>query len=107
MGIRPWSHDEDRKLRANYPKRGSSWDGWERLLPGRTESSIRNRAQRLDIRHDPYLSQTDAGVEGTVLRRVHTGMACSRIADARGIPDGKARKVVIASWADDKERRER
>ena len=44
MGIRPWSREEDRKLRANYPKRGSSWDGWKRLLPDRTEASIRNRA---------------------------------------------------------------
>ena len=40
---RLWTPEEDAKLLENYPIRGASWDGWERLLPDRTTLAIKQR----------------------------------------------------------------
>lgn len=45
-----WSEAEDRVLSETYPLHGCDWDGWERVLPGRSVSAIRTRANRLLVR---------------------------------------------------------
>lgn len=44
-----WSKDEDEILKAHYADRGSCWEGWESLLPGRTNNAISNRANSLGL----------------------------------------------------------
>lgn len=105
MGIRPWSPDEDRLLRANYPSHGSTWEGWRRLLPDRTESSIRNRAQRLDIFRDQYATTASDDADERVIQLFHAGWPCSRIDGVLGLPEGRAHRVVVGSWADETEQR--
>ena len=57
MGAR-WTPEEDQVVRENYPVHGGSWDGWERVLPGRTSEAIRVHAFKLGVvapaRRDPW-----------------------------------------------------
>lgn len=54
-----WTSEEEALLRREYPDRGSSWDGWGELLPGRSELSIRKKASRLGIRAKDYRTWKD------------------------------------------------
>ena len=62
MGAR-WTPEEDQVVRENYPVHGGSWDGWERLLPGRTSEAIRVHAFKLGAvapaRRDPWTYDED------------------------------------------------
>ena len=46
---RPWTKAEDELLRQNLPKHGPSWEGWSRVLPGRTKSAIMARKKKLKV----------------------------------------------------------
>lgn len=46
---RPWTKTEDELLRQNLPKHGPSWEGWSRVLPGRTKAAIMARKKKLKI----------------------------------------------------------
>lgn len=46
MGAR-WTPEEDAVVRENYPSHGGAWDGWSRLLPGRTVEAVRVHAYKL------------------------------------------------------------
>lgn len=47
-----WTPEEDEAIRKFFPQHGADWDGWERLVPGRTRSAIKGRANRLCVRTD-------------------------------------------------------
>jgi hypothetical protein len=44
-----WTPEEDRVLREHLPKHGPGWDGWARLLPGRSRHAIAARKVVLGI----------------------------------------------------------
>lgn len=44
---RPWTAREDAVVRCCAGPHDAAWEGWGRLLPGRTELAIRARAKRL------------------------------------------------------------
>ncbi len=44
-----WTGEEIQRLRANYPLHGRSWDGWAKVLPGRTPAIIAAKAHYLRI----------------------------------------------------------
>lgn len=44
-----WTPVEDRMLAKHFRKHGSVWDGWARVLPGRSRNSIAARANRLGL----------------------------------------------------------
>ena len=46
----PWTRAELDALRRLYPSHGRNWDGWARLLPGRSGPAISARASRLGVR---------------------------------------------------------
>lgn len=46
---RPWTDAEDEILRENIDPHGPWWDGWARLLPGRTPNAISARRKKLGI----------------------------------------------------------
>jgi hypothetical protein len=45
---RPWTADEDAMLIANA-NRTASWDGWKRVLPGRSHNAIAMRRHNLGV----------------------------------------------------------
>ena len=44
-----WTPEEDDLLREHLPKHGPGWDGWARLLPGRSRHAIAARKVVLGI----------------------------------------------------------
>lgn len=46
---RAWTKAEDDVLRRHMPTHGPSWDGWARLLPGRTGTAIMARKKKLGV----------------------------------------------------------
>lgn len=103
MATTSWSREEDRILAANYPSHGSSWVGWESLLPDRTGSSIRNRAQKIGVSRDDYVLPRVTMSE-SIIRMFHEGSTCSRIDELLGLHDGKAHDVVVKAWYEEKQR---
>lgn len=79
-----WSRDEDAILNAHYEEHGPNWVGWEALLPGRSEESIRRRMV--------------AKVERKVLRLMEKGHTPSEIDRLMGWPPGRATLVLIGRW---------
>lgn len=51
-----WEPREDALIEEHYPLKGSAWDRWADLLPGRTERAIRTRASRLGVKVEGSLS---------------------------------------------------
>lgn len=49
MGGPRWAEEEDSLVRALYPTHGAAWDGWSRLLPGRTQRQVTCRANSLGV----------------------------------------------------------
>lgn len=47
---RLWDPAEDEAVLAYFPEHGRDWDGWARLLPGRSGPAISARASRLGVR---------------------------------------------------------
>lgn len=47
-----WTRAEVEALKANYRSKGPSWEGWKRVLPGRTKRSICSKATLLGICYD-------------------------------------------------------
>lgn len=45
-----WKPDEDELLRKWYPEKGSVWDRWDELLPGRSPKGIQDRAHKIGVR---------------------------------------------------------
>lgn len=107
---RPWSKEETEALRLYYPEHGPSWDGWEELLPGRTQGSIRTRAGLLGLtasrsstwtkeeeellrEHYPY--QGPSWEKWGHLLPGRTRGQITKAANALGL---KASSVVRASW---------
>lgn len=45
-----WTTRQDELLERYYPEHGPSWDGWERLLPGRTCRAIAKQASKIGVR---------------------------------------------------------
>ncbi len=54
---RTWTNEEVDVLREHYPEHGARWDGWGRLLPGRSEASITHAAERWGVRHRRYWTE--------------------------------------------------
>lgn len=48
---RAWTDEELVALGSFYPEHGASWDGWEDVLPGRTQRAIAMCAFKHHIRH--------------------------------------------------------
>lgn len=49
QGTQSWTSEELRRLRVNYPLHGPSWEGWAKVLPGRTPAIIAAKARYLRI----------------------------------------------------------
>ncbi len=49
MGGPRWTEEEDSLVRALYPVHGAAWDGWSRLLPGKTQRQVTYRANRMGV----------------------------------------------------------
>ena len=49
---RPWTPEEDATLREHYPAHGADWNGWAKLLPGRTAGAMHTRAYVLGLRYE-------------------------------------------------------
>lgn len=49
MGGPRWTEEEDSLVRALYPTHGAAWDGWSRLLPGKTRRQVTYRANRMGV----------------------------------------------------------
>ncbi len=49
MGGPRWTEQEDSIVRALYPAHGAAWDGWSRLLPGKTQRQVTYRANRMGV----------------------------------------------------------
>lgn len=109
-----WTPSEDNALRTFYPKHGPSWDGWDEVLPDRSNESIRCRATRLRLtkpqrtadgqlvrgRKGPsrhYAGPVDPR-EHDVVTLMHAGWPPSRIDAHNGWEDGTARKLVTRRW---------
>ena len=82
-------------MRALYPTHGAAWDGWSRLLPGRTQRQVTYRANRLGVysraglRHkrprwsaDEDAALRDAVASGLRTRRELDGAVPGKGADA-------------------------
>lgn len=63
-----WSEAEVASIIENYPLHGRSWDGWERLLPGRSPESISLKAHKLGLRMIPWKSVRKR-IDGRAVRR--------------------------------------
>lgn len=111
-GGKNWSHDEEKILIAHYPEHGSRWDGWEALLPGRTDSAIRSHAATLllrkeregdnvtrrkreilstSMRKDPY--------EELILDCLERGMTTKDIDSMMKWRPGKSKLILTERWS--------
>lgn len=100
-----WSKDEEQILKAHYPERGSAWEGWEALLPGRGERAIRGKAQRMGlsmgVRHNrPKVSLSSKANDPEIKRLMSLGWAPSMMDASLGLPPGMAHDRIVSMWAD-------
>ncbi len=65
-GWRIWEPEEDAILRLHYQTKPKDWDGWRRLLPGKTRKQIAGRAWALGLK-SPKGGWTDEARKDLVL----------------------------------------
>lgn len=94
-------------IRAYYPKHLGKWDGWEEVLPGRTEQQIRGRANRLGIYSPRALnspldrerrSKRQTKQSKIIVNLFKLGMPPSAIDKALLLRDGTSRRAVSDYW---------
>lgn len=51
-----WSDQDDKNLREHYQTRGSEWEGWLQILPGKTRAQISTRASQLEL-IEPFVAR--------------------------------------------------
>lgn len=108
-----WTKDEDEILKAHYREHGYKWDGWEALLPGRTDNAIYRHAAgmgltengrvRVTKRNDglegrTVIKKTKDPYEGYVLSCLDQGMTPSEIDASMKWRPGKARLIMTERW---------
>lgn len=106
-----WTHEEERILAAHYPEHGSRWDGWETLLPNRTDNAIRRHAAvlMLTIAKRPAkpkpklkprspLAKGQDPFEGEILRRMGEGATPTQIDKAMRWRPGRTRQILSERW---------
>ena len=110
----PWEAWEDDVVRELYPIHGPSWDRWGEVLPGRTGSSVANRARRLGVRMSPTVltearsrasakgnatkAAKEAALEREVMALLDRGLPPSAIDVRLGLGPGTARRVISKRW---------
>lgn len=80
MGGPRWTVEEDSLVRALYPTHGAAWDGWSRLLPGKTRRQVTYRANRMGVysraglrhRRPRWSAGEDAALRDAVAVGLHT-----------------------------------
>ena len=94
-----WTKEEDEVLRKNY---GTDNRNLSMMLPNRTPSAIRKRAERLELSRASVYSMQTCSRETSVRTLMNTGTAPSEIDRLMGYSPGTARKLVVRRWARDK-----
>lgn len=112
MSAAKWTYEELAILRAHYRHEGFAWDGWESLLPGRTQEAIRRQATKQGLtgnnpppipkppRRKPRRSHmlvVDES-ESYVLGKMKSGMTLSDIDKSRGWFPGRAKLILTSMW---------
>ena len=98
---RLWDALEDSALWSHFPEHGRDWDGWDRVLPGRSRAAISARASRLGVRmnREPCWTREEelALVRGVVdLARKVGRPASACVAHLYGLRRQVIREQVIA-----------
>lgn len=57
-----WTADEVEVLEEHYRKHGAKWDGWDGLLPRRSQNAINKKASALGIVHERYWTPEEDNV---------------------------------------------
>lgn len=108
-----WTKEEDAILKAHFAEHGSSWEGWESLLPDRTDNAIYRHAASmgLTMKSRPRVHKSNDGMtgravikkskdpyEGYVLACLERGMTPSEIDASMKWRPGKARLIITERW---------
>ena len=97
MGGPRWTEEEDSLVRALYPTHGAAWDGWSRLLPGKTQRQVAYRANRMGVysraglrhRRPRWSAGEDAALRDAVAAGLRTRRELDGAVPGKG-PDGGA-----------------
>lgn len=96
-----WTKEEEAILRAHYREVGSTWDGWETLLPGRTTEAIRWKAGKLklaDSREENRDMRCVDPVEHYILTCLRNGMTPSEVDKRSKWPPGRTKLILTEMW---------
>ena len=98
----PWTAEEDRVVRENYPAHGPKWKGWKHVLPGRSAYSIQQRAYRVGAYRRPRKNAGRDPNERRVFELMNRGKTPTQIDRMMDWPLGAARTIASEAWAADK-----
>lgn len=119
----PWSQDEVSILTAHYPDHGRHWEGWETLLPDRTDAAIERKAHSIGLfvkhpksrkkpvrhkkpnikHHIRYSTQVaNDPTELYVMKCMKKGMTPSQIDEQMKWWPGKAKRILQCRWEREK-----
>lgn len=85
VGRGHWKPTEIAALRRYYVRKGLVWEGWERVLPGRSKQAISSKANNIGLHYEPH-----AGNVEIVQLDANT---CGECVHYRESVDGKGRCV--------------
>lgn len=103
----PWSEAELAALREGYPEHGAAWDGWGRILPGRTTQAIQQKAKKSGIRGPGHW-----GADEDAIVALHYGSRPMSWGGWRRLLPGRSRQAIMCrahvlgavsarTWTDD------
>lgn len=103
-----WTEDEDEFIRLNYPLNGPYWDGWDKVLLGRSPKAISMRAMRLGVarKHRRKPRRPMTVVQQIVVGFMEDGLAPSEIDSVKGWKAGTAHDAMVSLWASQREQEE-
>lgn len=90
-----WSADELLSLIDQYPRHGFEWEGWRRLLPGRSKNAVREKASSLGIRHGYKIPRRLDEMDSRVLLKLVRAIADAFGLNPRDVADELCRLAYV------------